>query len=120
MISTCSLVTISSPTSAGMPVTIWNIGCGRPASYRMSASAIAVSGVSSVGLQTVQLLVAIDGAILCATMFSGWLNGVIAEIARTGSRFVKIFRSLPCGVRSHEKICPSSRIASCPVSMKTS
>ena len=54
----------------------------------MSARVIAVSGVSSDGLQTMQLLVAIDGAILCATMFSGWLNGVMAEIARTGSRLV--------------------------------
>ena len=72
---------------------------------------IAVSGVCSVGLQTMQLLVAIDGAILCATMFNGWLKGVIAEMVRTGSRLVKIFRLLPCGVRSQEKIWPSSWIA---------
>ena len=38
-------------------------------------------GVSSVGLHTTQLLVAMAGATLCATMFSGWLNGVIADMA---------------------------------------
>ena len=47
----------------------------------MSASSSAVSGVFSVGFSTMRLLVAIAGATLCATLFSGWLNGVIAEIA---------------------------------------
>src|SRR3546814_2316064 len=54
-----------------------------------------------------QLLVAIEGATLCATMLSGWLKGVMAEIAASGSRVVKILRALPCGVRSQEKISPS-------------
>ena len=40
-----------------------------------------MSGVSSVGFSTTQLLVAKAGASLCATMLSGWLNGVIAEMA---------------------------------------
>ena len=69
-------------------------------------------GVSSVCLHTVQLFVAIDGAILCATIFKGWLNGVIAEIAVNGSRIVNIFLAFPCGVKSHEKISPSSYIHS--------
>ena len=77
---------------------------------------MAVSGVSSVGLHTTQLLVAMAGATLCDTMLSGWLKGVIAEMTPTGSRLVKILRGLPCGVRSQEKICPSSRIASWPAS----
>ena len=68
----------------------------------MSASTSAVIGVTSVCLQTRQLLVAMAGATLCATMLSGWLNGVIAEIAVSGSRTVKILRALPCGVRSQE------------------
>ena len=38
-----------------------------------------MSGVFSVGFSTIRLLVAIDGATLCATWFSGWLNGVIAR-----------------------------------------
>ena len=45
----------------------------------MSASSSAESGVFSVGFSTIRLLVAIDGATLCATWFSGWLNGVIAD-----------------------------------------
>ena len=45
----------------------------------MSASSSADSGVFSVGFSTIRLLVAIDGATLCATWFSGWLNGVIAR-----------------------------------------
>ena len=42
-----------------------------PTSRAMSASASAVSGVSSVGLSTTRLLVAIAGASLCDTMLSG-------------------------------------------------
>ena len=111
IISICSLSIISSPISPGSPVTIWNISGGNPASYKISAKVMAVRGVSSVGLHTMQLFVAIDGAILWLTIFSGWLKGVIALIERTGSRLVKIFRSLPLCVKSHEKICPSSFIA---------
>ncbi len=55
----------------------------------MSARSIAESGVFSVGFSTIRLLVATDGATLCVTWFSGWLNGVIAEIApSSGSRIV--------------------------------
>ena len=58
-----------------------------------------------------RLLVAMDGATLCATWFSGWLNGVIAVMTPCiGSRWVKILRFLPCGVISQEKISPSSLI----------
>jgi hypothetical protein len=60
-------VSISSAISRGSPVTTENIGGGSPASYRMSASSSAVSGVFSVGFKTIRLLVAIDGATLCAT-----------------------------------------------------
>ena len=77
----------------------------------MSARNSAVSGVSSVGFSTTQLLVAKAGASLCATMLSGWLNGVIAEMALSGWRRVKILRGLPCGVRSQEKVSPSSSMA---------
>ena len=99
---------ISNPISSGQPVTTENISGGKPASYNISANNIAVIGVNSVCLQTVQLLVAIEGAILCATIFKGWLKGVIAEIAVRGSRIVKIFLAFPCGVKSHENISPSS------------
>jgi hypothetical protein len=67
-----------------------------------------------------QLLVATAGATLWATMLSGWLKGVMAEIAVSGSRVVKILRALPWGVRSQEKISPSSWMHICPDSVKTS
>ena len=89
-------------------MTTENISGGNPDSYKMSANSIAVIGVNSVCLQTVQLLVAIEGAILWATMFNGWLNGVIADIAVKGSLKVKIFLALPWGVKSQENISPSS------------
>ena len=74
------LTIISSPKSPGRPVTTDSISGGSPASYNTSASSSAVRGVSSVGFSTMRLLVAMAGAILCATMLSGWLNGVMAEI----------------------------------------
>ncbi len=64
-------VIMASPIVDGLPVTTESISGGSPASYSTSASASAVSGVSSVGLSTTRLLVAIAGAILCDTMLSG-------------------------------------------------
>ena len=62
---------------------------GRPASYSTSARISAASGVFSVGFSTMRLLVATAGATLWATWLSGWLNGVMAEIApSSGSRSV--------------------------------
>ena len=95
MSSALGLVIISSPISAGQPVTTEYISGGSPASYNRSANRSAVIGVNSVGLQTMQLFVATAGATLWATIFSGWLKGVIAEIAFKGSRVVKILRALP-------------------------
>ncbi|CAM3317883.1 hypothetical protein CUTA107171_21770 [Cupriavidus taiwanensis] len=68
-----------------------------------------------------RLLVAIDGATLCATWFIGWLNGVMALITPiSGSRWVITRRFLPCGVRSHENSWPSSRSASVAAKPSTS
>ena len=86
MSSAWGLVIISSPTSSGSPVTTENISGGSPASYMTSARMRAVSGVSSVGFSTMQLPVATEGATLWAGMLSGWLKGVMAEIAVKGSR----------------------------------
>ena len=76
----------------------------------MSASSSAESGVFSEGFSTIRLLVAIDGATLCATWFSGWLNGVIARdhAQQRLAQRVHACAILPCGVRSQEKIWPSS------------
>ena len=60
-----------------------------------------MSGVSSVGFSTSRLFVAMAGASLWLTMFSGWLKGVMAEITpSSGSRVVKILRLLPFGEMS--------------------
>ena len=64
-------VIMASPIVPGLPVTTESISGGRPASYSTSASAKAVSGVSSVGLSTTRLLAAIAGASLCDAMLSG-------------------------------------------------
>ena len=75
----------------------------------MSASIKADSGTFSDGFNTMRLLVAMAGTILCATWFIGWLNGVIAEITpSSGSRWVNTRRWRPCGVMSQLKIWPSS------------
>ena len=88
--STSGLVSISSAISRGSPVTTDSISRRQPGLVQdVGEQRAPTSGVFSVGLSTMRLLVAIDGATLCATWFSGWLNGVIAEIApSSGSRSV--------------------------------
>src|ERR1700754_299645 len=49
-------VIMASPMVDGLPVTTDSISGGRPASYSTSASASAVSGVSSVGLSTTRVI----------------------------------------------------------------
>ena len=87
--SISGLVSSSSAISRGSPVSTESISGGSPASYSTSASTYAASGVFSLGLTTIRLLVATAGATLWITWFSGWLNGVIALIApSSGSRSV--------------------------------
>ena len=69
--STSGCVSNSSAISPGSPVSTESIGGGRPASYRMSASRKAVSGVFSLGFTTMRLPVATAGATLWITWFSG-------------------------------------------------
>ena len=58
-----------------------HLGGGSPASYRMSASAqCGQRRLLASASSTMRLLVAIAGATLWITWFSGWLNGVIAVI----------------------------------------
>ncbi len=56
--------TSASPISLPCPVTTESTGPGSPASRKQSASASAVSGVSSAGLRTTALPAASAGAIL--------------------------------------------------------
>ena len=77
-----------SPISLASPVTNVTMPSGSPASRIICPRYRAVSGVRLVGLSTIVLFVAIDGATLCATWFNGWLNGVIAETSFSGSLIV--------------------------------
>ena len=52
---------------------------------RLAGLIRAASGVFSVGFTTMRLLVATAGATLWITWLSGWLNGVMAEIAPSSS-----------------------------------
>ena len=63
-----------------------------PASSSTSASLQAVSGVAEAGLRITALPAAKAGAILCATVLSGELNGVIASTTPSGTRSVKPMR----------------------------
>jgi len=76
------------PIASASPVTIVTIPSGRPASAMIRARRRAASGVRLDGFKTIVLLVAIEGATLCATWFKGWLKGVIAATSRSGSRRV--------------------------------
>ena len=88
--STSALVSSSSAISRGSPVTTVSISRRQPRLVQdVGERRAPTSGVFSEGLSTMRLLVAIDGATLCATWFIGWLNGVIAEITpSSGSRSV--------------------------------
>ena len=61
---------------------------------RISASLFAVCGVLLEGLTITALPAAMAGAILCATVFAGALNGVIAHTTPSGTGMVK--PSLSC------------------------
>jgi hypothetical protein len=59
---------------------------GSPAAFNTWPSSAAVSGVSSAGFSTIVLPAASAGPTLCATRFSGKLNGVIAATTPSGVR----------------------------------
>ena len=65
---------------------------GHPALEITSLSKSAVSGVSDVGLVITVFPAASAGAILCASKFSGKLNGPIATTTPIGSLWLKISR----------------------------
>ena len=78
--STSALVISSSAISRGSPVITESISRRQAGLVQDVGEEVApTSGVFSVGFSTMRLLVAIAGATLCATWFSGWLNGVIAR-----------------------------------------
>ena len=74
------------PISRGSPVTTASASEDTPRRAPRALSQSAASGVLSDGLSTIGAAAAIAGASLCATWFSGWLNGVIAATSRAPAR----------------------------------
>ncbi len=79
-----SSVASRSPT-AGSQFTTLNAPGGAPASCTISASVRASRGVWRAGFRTMLLPMARAGASLCATRFSGKLNGEIAAMGPRGT-----------------------------------
>ena len=73
---------------------------------------IADSGVSDAGLITTAFPAASAGPTLCATRFSGKLNGLIATTTPTGTRIVKPNLVALPGEASSGIVSPYSRLAS--------
>ena len=80
--------TSGSPILLPEPVMHCIDSAGAPASKRISVSFSAERGVSVAGLMMTELPAARAGPTLCATRFSGKLNGLIAATTPTGTRIV--------------------------------
>ncbi len=83
---TRSSSTSTSPISEAGPTRTLSHPGGSPASCSSSASRSADSGVCDAGLSTTAQPAASAGAILCATRFSGKLNGLMAPTTPIGTR----------------------------------
>src|SRR5512143_1698057 len=101
-----------SPTVPPDPTTTLKTQAGTPASSRISASAIAVSGVVDAGFRTSVFPTASAGPTLWATRFSGKLNGVIAETTPRGTRSQYPTRPSPAKLASIGTVSPWIRFAS--------
>ena len=85
---------------------------GNPASNRIAVSFRAERGVSVAGLRMTLFPAARAGPTLCATRFSGKLNGLIAKTTPQGTRKVKPKRFPAPGAPSRGTISPAIRFAS--------
>ena len=85
---TRSSSTSTSPIADAGPTSTLSQPGGRPASVSSSARSRAESGVCVAGFNTTAQPAASAGASLCATRFSGKLNGLIAPTTPTGRRIV--------------------------------
>ena len=85
---------------------------GRSVEARISPSSNAVSGVAGAGLSTIGAPTAIAGATLCATRFSGKLNGVMPSTGPRGTRRTSANRPVPPGSVSRRCSSPENRRAS--------
>ena len=92
---------------------------GQSSSASSSASASDDSGVALAGLTMTGLPTASAGATLCATRFSGKLNGVIASTGPIGKRRSNPPRLPIPGSVSNGSQLPSIRLACSPAQRKT-
>ena len=113
-VSTCTRGSaISSSTiAAGSPVTRCSHPAGSPASAKMPTRAPADSGVRSEGLSTTGQPAARAGPSLCATRFSGKLNGVMAPTTPAATGRVKAAMFSPVGTTPMSRDSPWIRFAS--------
>ena len=113
--------TSASPVTSPGPCTSSMTPSGRPASRKHSAIRMAVSGVSSAGFSTSVFPAASAGPTLCATRFSGKLNGVIADDdaeRRRGGRSRRVpRRSADASIGT---VSPWIRLASSPANVNVS
>ena len=109
---TRSSSTSTSPIAAAEPETTLIQPGGRPASSSSCARKSADSGVVEAGLSTTAQPAASAGAILCATRFSGKLNGEIAPTIPIGKRIVNASFPAPAAEASIGTISPASFRAS--------
>ena len=109
---TRSSSTSTSPIAAAEPETTFSQPGGRPASSSSSARNSAESGVVDAGFSTTGQPAASAGAILCATRFSGKLNGEIAPTIPIGSakRERELSRACRRGVHRHHLAGELSRL----------
>ena len=89
-----------------------SIRAGRAVSATISASTSAASGVFNAGLSSIGAPTAIAGATLCATRFSGKLNGVIASTGPRGKRRTTAIRPVWATSVSSRMRSPAKRRAS--------
>src|SRR5512134_3094430 len=99
-----------SPTVPPDPTTTWNAPGGTPASSRISARRMAVSGVVEAGFSTI--VFASAGPTLWATRFRGKLNGVMADTTPRGVRSQNPTRPSPAKLASIGTVSPWIRFAS--------
>ena len=85
----------------------WNMPFGSSVSANSSASSRAPSGVARAGLTTMGAPTARDGATLCATRFSGKLNGVIPSTGPKAKRRISPIRE-PSDASVSRRISSSS------------
>ena len=85
----------------------WYMPFGRSVSAKNSARRSAPIGVADAGLTTIGAPTASAGATLCATRFSGKLNGVIPRTGPTGNRRISPIRD-PSAASVSRRISSSS------------